>query len=179
MEEIRKDVQDYMLLYSVSNLGNIKKYDHKNSKFVHMKQHTIWAWYLWVALHKKNNKIPRQVHRLVAQAFISNPENKPFINHKNWIRDDNRVENLEWCTSSENNLHAYRALWRKNCCLWRFWGKHYSSKRVLQYDINWKFIKERASGMDIQRELWFSGKCISSCCKNHSKTSYWYMWNHL
>lgn len=60
-----------------------------------------------VALSKNNKRKFFPVHRLVAIAFIPNPENKPCINHKNGVKTDNMVENLEWCTYSENTLHAY------------------------------------------------------------------------
>jgi len=100
MKEIFKIIEEFPE-YEVSNLGNIRSYRiYKNGKLL---KHRISNGYNRVMLNKKN----KMVHRLLAQAFIPNPENKPCINHINGIRNDNRVENLEWVTISENNKHAY------------------------------------------------------------------------
>jgi hypothetical protein len=64
------------------------------------------GWYEQYSLHVDGERIQQSGHRLVAEAFIPNPENKPYVNHKNGIKNDNRVENLEWATASENNQHA-------------------------------------------------------------------------
>ena len=66
--------------------------------------------YMSVCLCKDNEKKNMSVHRIVAKAFIPNLDRKPEVNHKNGIRSDNRVENLEWATRSENEMHAYRSL---------------------------------------------------------------------
>lgn len=114
--EIWKDIKDYEGLYQVSNYGAVKSLSkswatgnnnaiRKKSETI-MKQATDSTGYKQVWLSKNNSPKNTLVHRLVAMAFIDNINNKKCVNHINSIRNDNRVENLEWCTHSENIIHC-------------------------------------------------------------------------
>lgn len=106
MQEIWKHIPEYEGLYEVSNLGRIRSL--LNTKTTFLKGRDDTNGYLKVALFKNLIRREMKIHRLAAMAFIPNPENKPQVNHINGIKSDNRIENLEWCSQSENSIHAYK-----------------------------------------------------------------------
>jgi NUMOD4 motif/HNH endonuclease len=118
INEIWKPINGYEGLYEVSNMGRIKRLATTGKRCIRkeriLKVALDHRGYHKVKLSKFNIAKPFKVHRLIAFAFIDNPENKRTINHKNGIKGDNKVENLEWNTDSENMSHAYNVLGRKN-----------------------------------------------------------------
>lgn len=104
MAKIWKAVPGYGGKYEVSNRGDVR-----NPKGEYLKPFPIPKGYLVVDLCHNGKKTHIRVNRLVAEAFIPNPDNKAEVNHKNGNKADNRVENLEWSTKSENMIHAYRS----------------------------------------------------------------------
>lgn len=116
MREIWKDIPGYEGYYQVSTLGRIRSLDrvvfnssHPNG--MHLKEKLLVASpdldrYLGVNLSKNGVRQSVKVHRLVAQTFLENPENKPEVNHKDLNKQNNRVENLEWCLRAENERHS-------------------------------------------------------------------------
>lgn len=130
--EIWKEIDGYNGVYFVSNLGQVKSIDHYCSNRTGSGKQTgrvfkiqvSYKGYLRVALSKNKKKFHTSVHRLIAKAFIPNPENKPQVNHINGIKSDNRIENLEWCTNGENMTHAFK----NNLVNLNYGEKHHNSK---------------------------------------------------
>ena len=115
--EFWQDIKGYEGHYQVSNLGRVKSLarivESRKGVFVNKKEKFLSNWdcgkgYKKVKLSKDSIEKSMRVHRLVAETFLQNPELKSEVNHINGFKDDNRVENIEWCTSSENTIHALK-----------------------------------------------------------------------
>lgn len=137
MEEIWKDIPGYEGLYKVSNLGNVlslNNYRRSNSKI--LKQHISKSGYHSVVLSKNQIKKTYRVHRLVAMVFIPNPDNLPFINHKDENKANNCVDNLEWCTDDYNRHYGTMFLRAKLSNI------KSRGRKVACYNLKGEFIKE-------------------------------------
>ena len=166
MLEIWRDIKNYEGIYEVSNLGRIKSISRNGT----IKENRILKpnkvmGYSQVGLQKYGTRKHKKIHRLVAEAFIPNPENKKEVNHKDGNKANNCVDNLEWVTTSENQLHSYYEL--KN-----------NIKSVIQLSLNNEIIKEWESIAKVEQELKISNADICKCCKGKRKTAGGYKWRY-
>jgi len=195
MNEMWKDVVGYEGYYQVSNMGNVKSLDrliphYKNSNFKYIKVGRLLkqqiskskSKYKIVGLILNQKRKMKTIHRLVAEAFIPNPENKRTVNHIDGIKENNHIENLEWATYSENNKHAYDLKLKKPsyAMLGKIGKKHPRSKPIIMYDIKDNFIKEFDSQSCAVRWLRQKGikkitrTSICNVCNNRYKQAYGY-----
>jgi len=185
MKEIWKDIPWFEWYYEASTLWNIRSIERvlevksrwgclvkRIKKSIVLNSYDNGRWYMYVDFCVNNQYKRIYVHVLVASTFLENP--KATVNHKNWIRYDNRLENLEWATYSENHRHKFDVLWYTAPT----WRNNKSSKKVIQYSLNWDFIKKWYCIKDIERELNIFATSISACCKWKSKTCWWFKWEY-
>lgn len=99
-----KEIKGFEGVYEISNLGNVKRVE--TQLVLKLRKHS--AGYFSICLWKDGKDHYRFIHRLVAAAFIENPENKKEVNHKDGIKTNNAIENLEWVTPKENQQHSVR-----------------------------------------------------------------------
>ena len=188
-QEIWKDIPWYEWKYQASTLWNIRwlvkkvtnqywVFLRKNKQETYLKYNIDHKWYWNVSLYKDWISKYCKVHRLVCRTFLENPENKPQVNHINWIKTDNRVENLEWCTNQENQRHAFDILWKKWPWLWRTWKLNSKSKIIIQYSKKWDIIWKYYWAWEASRKTWFYKWNISSCCLWKLKTYKWFIWKY-
>lgn len=134
--EIWMPIKDWESYYLISNMGRLKylNYLHWNTEKITVGS-KLNNGYLKAVLKKKPRLIQILLHRIVAQAFIPNPENKPCVNHINGIKTDNRVENLEWVTHKENERHSYDVLKKKPSHLGKFGANHPKHKSHISNNL--------------------------------------------
>lgn len=157
--EIWKDIPEYSG-YQISSLGNVRS--NKYGDWRLLKPALDGAGYLIVYLRKDKKSIRFHVHRLVAQVFVNG--NGSDVNHKNGDKADNRADNLEWCSRSENVKHAIRVLGV---------GK---TRKIAQYDRRGNYMKTWANAYEVQEKLGINRGNINSCINKHRKTAGGYRW---
>lgn len=170
--ETYKDIKGYEGLYQVSNLGNVKSLRRNIIKKPSINSRG------YISINLSVNKVIKSmtIHRLVALHFISNPENKREVNHKNGIKTDNKVENLEWTTSSENVQHGY-----DSGLIIRFGKKGADNPRsrpIFQLTLSGEFVAKFASAKEAARILGAYQGNISQCCNGKIKTAFGFKWQY-
>lgn len=192
--EIWKDIKGYEGLYQVSNLGRIKSVDrivimkhYSGCNATHsykgkiLKQQKDKYGYMRVAL-SKNGKIKlKQVHRLVAETFIPNPENKPTVNHEDGNKENNVVANLSWATHQEQTMHAFKTgLIDNSKKNYKEIGKKISISKcvpILQCDKDNNVIKKWQGICIAKKETGINN--IEKCLNGTYKTAGGYKWKRI
>lgn len=161
MKEIWKEIENYEELYWVSNIGRVK------SKRKILKP--TKGEYLKVGLSKNGIQTTKYIHRLVAETFISNPNNLKQINHKDENKYNNKVDNLEWCTQQYNMNYG---------CRNEKVSKNQSKYKIIQMDKNNNIIKIWDNIWELTHNTNFKKDNISCCCRGKYKTAYGYKWEY-
>lgn len=184
--EIWKDVDGFPC-YQVSSIGRVKSIERidSNKHLVHeriLKQANRGNGYKVVVLYYKGHKMI-SVHRLVAMAFIPNPDNLPQVNHKNEIKTDNRAENLEWCTAKHNANYGTvkERISKSRKCSSRCKEDAERRKRpVVQCDLLGNFIRYYDSILNAKKEngIPVNHGALNACLKGKQKTAYNYTWKY-
>ena len=158
-----KPIKGYEGLYEISNYGDIRSYT-KRSNGKLLKPQISRKGYLTVMLYKDSVVKCLKIHRLVAQAFLPNPDNLPQINHKDENKRNNDVNNLEWCTNEYNHNYGSRNKRSGVNAGISNTNNPLTSKSIKQYTMNGEFVKEWESMAEAQRNGFFA-TCICDCCQ--------------
>lgn len=152
MQEIWKVIEGFED-YQISNFGKVKSKRRGKERLLKPSK-TSWG-YEGIKIYNENGFKVTMVHREVAKAFIDNPENKPTVNHKDGVKDNNHVDNLEWMTMKEQMDHASGT---------NLMDERVSSKRVDMFDMNMNYIRSFNSTNEAAKFMGFTQPRVSECC---------------
>lgn len=179
--EYWKPIPGYLDLYEISSFGRVRSLERfindrgcvylRKSKLLKLSKNK--DGYLAVTLYKSGQRKTFKVHRLVAMAFIPNPDNLPMINHKDCNPANNTVENLEWCTQKYNvsygTANQRRSKTLQNC--------NHFSKPVYQYTLDGVLVRVWPSAAEAGRNG-FCESHVAACCRGERKTHRGYIWSY-
>lgn len=183
MEEVWKAIEGYEGLYEVSNLGRVRSFDRiiikphprnpaytlryiQKGKVLKQRKHSAGYW--TVMLYKDKVADTQTVHRLVAEAFIPNPNNLPEVNHIDENKGNSRMDNLEWVTRSGNMRHG--------TCGERMGRKHW--KAIVQMTMDGKFVKRWDCAQHASEELGLHHSRLIACCRGRAKSHGGFRWRY-
>lgn len=187
MKEIWKDIEGYEGLYMVSNLGNVKSMNYCHRGYAqNLVPKTNNSGRLWVELANNGKRKPMLIHRLVAMAFIPNPEGLPQVNHIDENPKNNRLDNLEWCTNEYNQRYSYdrhperhrdptKTPYRRKT------GRTNGNRKqlcILQVSIDGRVLRKWENSRTIFIETGMSDWSISECCRGKRKKAYGFRWQY-
>lgn len=174
MNEVWKDIPNYYG-YQVSNMGRVKSLGNKSNHLgeILLKQSTVLG-YKTICLYRESKAKALKVHRLVAEAFLPNPNVLPMVNHKDGNKTNNIVSNLEWCTAKENTAHAIKTgLQPPN----KKGADNPRSIPVMQIDPLTNEIVRTYSGLrEMERETGFARRNVARALDKEGSLSYGWKW---
>lgn len=162
--------------YFVSSVGRVKSLPNKTYSTTRILKSWTYIGYKYVMLPNRHKYL---VHRLVAQQFIPNPENKPYVNHKNGVRDDNRLCNLEWVTAHENSKHATTVLGSSKNITYYYGGNHHSARAIKGYDSNGREVYHLRSIIEAAKLLGGNRGTICKALAGRCATAFGYVWKYV
>jgi hypothetical protein len=168
MNEMWMPIYGYESLYEVSNMGRVRSLPRKTTRGKILSPAIDKDGYYKVNLVDGERSKTYGIHRLVAQAFIENPFNLPVVNHKDENKQNNRADNLEYCTVKYNT--NYNGATTK---------RGFSQRRAInQYDLDGNFIARWSGAIEIKQSLGYMACNISSVCQGHRKSAHGYLWRY-
>jgi hypothetical protein len=180
-QEEWKPIEGFRGKYEVSNIGRVKSNNyHREKREKILKPYTDTGGYYMVNLCFKGVRYPSRVHRLVANTFIPNPENKPYIDHVDTNRTNNRIENLKWCTMKENHQNK-KTIKNHSKASKVSWSKGVYNKRlkpILQYTLDGIFVKRYNSITEAGKAIGKNSVNIGYCARMTDKnlTAHGFIW---